>query len=86
MLTPLRQASARVVGTKRLLRALDAGMVKMAFVASDADPFLTKRVTDRCLNRDIPCLDAATAKEIAVSSPLTVYVGRIRIITQISPT
>ena len=64
MLTPLRQATARVVGTKQLLRALDESKVTMAFVAADADPFLTKRVTDRCLDRGIPCLDTASAKEI----------------------
>ena len=72
MLTPLRQASARVVGTKQLLRALDEGKVKMAFVAADADPFLTKRVTDRCLDRDIPCLDSATAKEIGEACGIAV--------------
>ena len=64
MLTPLRQATARVVGTKQLLRALDEGKVKMVFVAADADPFLTKRITDRCLDRDIPCREAPTAREI----------------------
>ena len=64
MLTPLRQAVARVVGTKQLLRALDGGEVKIVFVAADADPFLTKRVTDRCLDRDIPCREIPTAKEI----------------------
>ena len=64
MLTPLRQASARVVGTKQLLRALDEGKVKTAFVAADADPLFTRRVTDRCLARNIPCITAAGAKEI----------------------
>ena len=64
MLTPLRQATARVVGTKQLLRALDAGKIKTAYVAANADPFLTRRITDRCLDRNIPCFDTATAKEI----------------------
>ena len=72
MLTPLRQASARVVGTKQLLRALDAGKVRMAFVASDADAFLTRRVTDRCLDKKIPCLDTATAKEIGAACGIDV--------------
>ena len=64
MLTPLRQATARVVGTKQLLRALEEGRVTMAFVAADADPFLIKRVADRCLDRNIPCRQIAAAKEI----------------------
>ena len=72
MLTPLRQASARVVGTKQLLRALDEGKVRQAFVAADADPFLTKRVTDRCLDRNIPCSNAATAKEIGEACGIAV--------------
>lgn len=72
MLTPLRQATARVVGTKQLLRALEEGKIKMVFVAADADAFLTKRVTDHCLDADIPCLEVPTAKEIGAACGIDV--------------
>ncbi len=72
MLTPLRQATARVVGTKQLLRALEEGKVTVAFVATDADPFLTKRVADFCLDRNIPCRQNATAKEIGAACGIDV--------------
>ena len=72
MLTPLRQATARVVGTKQLLRALEEGNVKTVFVAADADVFLTKRVTDFCLDRDIPCLEVPTAKDIGTACGIDV--------------
>ena len=72
MLTPLRQATARVVGTKQLLRALAEQRVKVAFVAADADAFLTKRVTDHCLDHNVPCHTTASAKEIGAACGIDV--------------
>lgn len=57
MLRELSDAERRVVGTKQLLRALDVGSVVQAFVAKDADAFLTKPITDRCLDGNIPCYE-----------------------------
>ena len=64
MLSQLRSAKSRAVGTKQVLRALDQGIVSMAFVAKDADPFLTKRVMDACYARNIQCLEAESAKAL----------------------
>ena len=64
MLSDLSDASRRIVGAKRLLRALDAGQVSMAFVAKDADKFLTKPIEDRCLDRNIPCREVETMSEL----------------------
>lgn len=55
MLRDLDDASRRIVGAKQLLRALEAGRVATAFVAKDADKFLTKPIEDRCLDKNIPC-------------------------------
>ena len=60
----LADASRRVVGTKQLLRALDEGKVARAFVAKDADLLLTKRVVDRCFERNIPCTQVDTMAEL----------------------
>ena len=60
----LADASRRVVGTKQLLRALDEGKVARAFVAKDADLLLTKRVVDRCFERNIPCTQVDTMEQL----------------------
>jgi large subunit ribosomal protein L7A len=51
----LKNAERRMVGTKRVLRAIDEGRVVVAYTANDADLLLTKRVVDRCYERNIPC-------------------------------
>ena len=60
----LADASRRVVGTKQLLRALDEGKVARAFVAKDADLLLTKRVVDRCFDRNIPCTQVESMEKL----------------------
>ena len=60
----LADASRRVVGTKQLLRALDEGKVARAFIAKDADLLLTKRVVDRCFERNIPCTQVDTMEQL----------------------
>lgn len=64
MLEALADAERRVVGTKQLLRALDEGKVAQAFVASDADLLLTKRVEDRCFDMNIPCAKVETMEKL----------------------
>ena len=44
MLRDLSDASRRVVGTKQLLRAIGEGKIAVAFIARDADKFLTRPV------------------------------------------
>ena len=60
----LADVNKRVVGTKQLLRALDEGKVARAFVAKDADLLLTKRVVDRCFDRNIPCTQVDTMEQL----------------------
>ena len=60
----LAAADKRVVGTKQVLRALDEGRVVRAFVAKDADLLLTKRVVDRCFEKNIPCTQVDTMEQL----------------------
>ena len=60
----LADANRRVVGTKQLLRALDEGRIARAFVARDADLLLTKRVVDRCFERNIPCTQVESMEQL----------------------
>ena len=60
----LADVDRRVVGTKQLLRALDEGKIARAFVAKDADLLLTKRVVDRCFEKNIPCTQVDTMEQL----------------------
>ncbi len=60
----LSQGKPSVVGTKQVLRALEEGRVERAYVAGDADLILTKRVVDRCYERNIPCTQIETMEEL----------------------
>lgn len=64
MLQELSDASRRVVGQKRVLRALAAGEVTTAFVAKDADKFLVKPIEDFCLDNNVPCRAVETMAEL----------------------
>ena len=64
MFEGLADANRRVVGTKQLLRAMDEGKVAHAFVAKDADLLLTKRVVDRCFERNIPCTQVESMEQL----------------------
>ncbi len=48
MLEALKDAHRRVVGARQVLRAIAAGEVAQAFIARDADPFVTRPVQDAC--------------------------------------
>ncbi len=60
----LKTAERRMVGTKRVLRAIDEGRVSVAYTAADADLLLTKRVVDRCYERNIPCKQVESMAEL----------------------
>ncbi|MDR3050820.1 MAG: ribosomal L7Ae/L30e/S12e/Gadd45 family protein [Oscillospiraceae bacterium] len=72
MLEGLRQANARAVGVKHVLRAVQAGQAKEVFVASDADLFLIKRVLDACYDGNVPCLQNTTARELGAACGIEV--------------
>lgn len=60
----LADVDRRVVGTKQLLRALDEGKIAHAYVAADADLLLTKRVSDRCYDMNIPCTQVESMEKL----------------------
>ncbi len=44
----LKDAGRRVVGARQVLRAIGAGTLAHAYIARDADPFVTRPVVDAC--------------------------------------
>ena len=48
MLSALKEAPRKAVGAKQVLRAIQEGMIKHVYIASDADIFVTRPIYDAC--------------------------------------
>lgn len=55
---------AKVVGTRRLLRAIMAGEIAEAFIARDADLFISRQVREACRNANVRLNEVDTMKEL----------------------
>ena len=63
----LREGGSRkVVGTKQVLRAIRAGTVSRVYVCSDADTFLYQQVVRAAEEAGVPCIRAASMKELGM--------------------
>ena len=63
MLEKLRNA-AKVVGTRRLLRAIQNGEIEEAYVARDADLFIIRQVREACSAAGVRMVEVDTMKEL----------------------
>ena len=63
MLEKLKNA-AKVVGTRRLLRAIQNGEIEEAYVARDADLFILRQVREACANAGVKMIEVETMKEL----------------------
>ena len=63
MLEKLKNA-AKVVGTRRLLRAIQNGEIAEAYVARDADLFILRQVRDACNAAGVRMVEVETMKEL----------------------
>ena len=63
MLEKLKNA-AKVVGTRRLLRAIQNGEIEEAYVARDADLFIIRQVREACANAGVKMIEVETMKEL----------------------
>lgn len=60
----LKHADKKVVGTKQVMRALNAGFLAKVYVANDADTFLFQRVARAAEDAGVPTVRVATMKEL----------------------
>ena len=58
--------SRKVVGTKQVLRALKNGTVARVYICSDADTFIYQQVVRSAEEAGIPCVRAASMKELGM--------------------
>lgn len=63
MLEKLKNA-AKVVGTRRLLRAIQSGEIEEAYVARDADLFILRQVREACNAAGVRMVEVDTMKEL----------------------
>ncbi len=54
----------KVVGTRRLVKAIEQGQVKLAFVAQDADLFITRQIGDLCEKHHVAVQEVPTMKAL----------------------
>lgn len=63
MLEKLKNAS-KVVGTRRLLRAIQAGEIEEAYVARDADLYIVRQVRQACADAGVRMIEADTMVQL----------------------
>ena len=63
MLERLKNAE-KVVGTRRLVRAILAGEIEEAYVARDADLFIFRQVRDACNKMNVRMVEVDSMKQL----------------------
>ena len=63
MLEKLKNSS-KVVGTRRLLRAVQAGEISEAYIARDADLFILRQVRDACNQANVRMVEVDSMKQL----------------------
>ena len=63
MLSRLKNSS-KVVGTRRLVRAILAGEIVEAYVARDADLFIVRQVRDACNKMNVRMVEVDSMKQL----------------------
>ncbi len=54
----------KVVGTRRLLKAIEQDKVQLAYVAQDADLFISRQVAEACEAKRIPVIEVSNMKAL----------------------
>ena len=71
MLEKLKNAD-KVVGTRRLIRAIQAGEIAEAYIARDADLFIVRQVRQACNQAGARILEADSMQQLGVACGIEV--------------
>ena len=66
MLEKLKTAR-KVVGTRKLVRAVQAGEIAEAYLADDADLFILRQVKDACAQANVRIVSVETMKALGAA-------------------
>lgn len=58
------KASDKIVGTRRLVRAILAGEISEAYIARDADLFIVRQVKEACNQAGVRMVEVDTMKQL----------------------
>lgn len=72
MLGDLKKASNRTVGMKQTLKAIQAGNVKLVFLAGDVDDYISQRIEEQCKASDIDIINVASMNELGKACGIAV--------------
>ena len=56
------KSEPKVVGTRRVSKAIEAGLVKLVYVADDADLFITRQIGDLCEKHGVTIVNVPSMK------------------------
>ena len=68
----LKAAAKKAVGTKAVLRALNAREAVCVYVAGDIDTFLYQKVTRACSDAGVPVRKVEASRELGRACALTI--------------
>lgn len=68
----LKSVAKKAVGTKAVLRALNAGEAACVYIASDIDTFLYQKVTRACADANVPVHKVESNKELGRTCGLAI--------------
>ena len=58
------KSEPKVVGTRRVSKAIEQGLVKLVYVADDADLFITRQIGDLCEKHGVTLLTVPSMKAL----------------------
>ncbi|MGI6172985.1 MAG: ribosomal L7Ae/L30e/S12e/Gadd45 family protein [Christensenellales bacterium] len=62
----------KIVGTRRLVKALEAGQIHIAYLAMDADLFIARQVRGLCEKNNIPLVEVRSMQELGEACSIEV--------------
>ncbi len=71
MIDEVRSKKA-VVGMRRSIRLIEAGLAKKAFIAGDVEPNITKQILEACKKHGVPVELIATKSELGKACKIDV--------------
>lgn len=74
------QAESKVIGTKQTLKALEDGIVKELYIASDADYKVIYKVIALAEKKDIPTIKVHSMKKLGKACGIDVSAATVAII------
>ena len=81
MLEELRGAK-KIVGAKQVIRALSEREVRVVYIATDADMFVTRPVFDACREKNVRIVETPSMKALGEASGMRVKAAAVAVLRE----